>query len=123
MSVIEPNVMMMNEKVVTSQLVMSKILLERLLVRKDSKLVVMQAILQQQTKELEKTERKISDCENIFGFKYLLQLHKIYSTFAWIGVCGISRAKVFIELSDEGNKVRILNCSAWVDLEDPTHQF
>merc|ERR1712013_552251 len=107
MSVIEPNVMMMNEKVVTSQLVMSKILLERLLVRKDSKLVVMQAILQQQTKELEKTERKISDCENIFGFKYLLQLHKIYSTFARIGGCGISRAKdPFPEIERVQGKIR-----------------
>ena len=91
-SVIQPRVMRESDNTM-SALAMSKILLERLLVRKELRLRIMQERLVEQTKKLEETEKKLAEYEKMFGFRKFLILSRLCREVVLFGVRRISGAR------------------------------
>ena len=89
MSVIQPTVIRDSENTMSS-VAMSKVLLERLLLRKELRLRIMQEKLEDQTLKLEEAKKKLAEYEKMFGFKKFLFLSKLFSRIVWFGVRRVS---------------------------------
>ena len=92
MSVIQPTVMRDSENTMSS-LAMSKILLERLLLRKELRIRSIQDKLQDQTQKLEETKKKLAEYEKMLGFRQFQFLSKLCSRVIWFGGRRISGAR------------------------------
>jgi hypothetical protein len=89
MSVIQPTVIKDSENTMSS-VAMSKVLLERLLLRKELRLRIMQEKLEDQTMKLEEAKKKIAEYEKMFGFKKFQFLSKLFSRIIWFSVRRVS---------------------------------
>ena len=78
MSVIQPTVIRDSENT-SSSVAMSKVLLERLLLRKELRLRIMQEKLEDQTLKLEEAKKKLAEYENMCGFKKFQFLSQLFS--------------------------------------------
>ena len=76
LSLIKPTVMRESENMMSS-LAMSKVLLERLLLRKELRLKNMQDKLEDQTQRLEAANKKLEEYEKMIGFKKILFLNNL----------------------------------------------
>ena len=82
---IQPTVMEESKNTIFS-LAMSKVLLERLLLRKELKLKNIQEKLEDQTQRLEAANKKIEEYEKMIGFKKFLSLYKLCSQMVRLSV-------------------------------------
>ena len=89
MRVIQPTVIRDSDYTLSS-VAMSKVLLERLLLRKELRLRIMQEKLEDQTQKLEEANKKLAEYEKMFGFKKFLFLSKLFSRIVWFGVRRVS---------------------------------
>ena len=92
MSVIQPTVIRDSENT-SSSVAMSKVLLERLLLRKELRLRIMQEKLEDQTLKLEEAKKKLAEYENMCGFKKFQFLNQLFSRIIWFGVRRVSGFK------------------------------
>ena len=96
MCVIQPTVIRDSDNTLSS-VAMSKVLLERLLLRKELRLRIMQEKLEDQTQKLEEANKKLAEYEKMFGFKKFLFLSQLFSRIVWFGarrVSGVRRGGV-----------------------------
>ena len=92
MRVIQPTVIRDSENTLSS-VAISKVLLERLLLRKELRLRIMQEKLEDQTQKLEEAKKKLAEYEKLFGFKKFQFLSKLFSRIIWFGVRKVSGAR------------------------------
>ena len=76
LSLIRPTMMLESENTMSS-LAMSKVLLERLLLRKELRLKNMQEKLEDQTQRLEAANKKLEEYEKMVGFKKFIFLNNL----------------------------------------------
>ena len=89
MRVIQPTVIRDSDYTLSS-VAMSKVLLERLLLRKELRLRIMQEKLEDQTQKLEEANKKLAEYEKMFGIKKFKFLSKLFSRIIWFGVKRVS---------------------------------
>ena len=92
MSLLQSTVMRESENTMSS-LAMSKVLLERLLLRKELRLRSIQDRLLDQTQKLEEANKKLARYEKMIGFRQFKFLSKLFSQMIWFGVRRVSGAK------------------------------
>ena len=92
LSLIKPTVMRESENMMSS-LAMSKVLLERLLLRKELRLKNMQDKLEDQTQRLEAANKKLEEYEKMIGFKKFLFLNNLCRQMACFSVRKASGAR------------------------------
>merc|ERR1711970_1057456 len=92
LSLIRPTMMLESENTMSS-LAMSKVLLERLLLRKELRLNNMKEKLEDQAQMLEAAKRKVAEYEKMIGFRKFLFLSKLCSKMVWFGVRRASGAR------------------------------
>ena len=92
MSLLQSAVMRESENTMSS-LAMSKVLLERLLLRKELRLRSIQDRLLDQTQKLEEANKKLAEYEKMIGFRQFKFFSKLFSQMIWFGVRRVSRAK------------------------------
>merc|ERR1712106_1238772 len=76
-----------------SSLAMSKVLLERLLLRKELRLRTFHDRLLDQTQKLEEAKKKLAKYEKVIGFRQFQFLSKLFSQMIGFGVRRVSVAK------------------------------
>ena len=92
MSLLQSAVMRESENTLSS-LAMSKVLLERLLLRKELRLRSIHDRLLDQTQKLEEANKKLAEYEKMIGFRKFKFLSKLFSQMIWFGVRRVSGAK------------------------------
>merc|ERR1719430_2999893 len=92
LSLIRPTMMLESENTMSS-LAMSKVLMERLLLRKELRPKNMQDKLEEQTQRLEAANKKLEEYEKMVGFKKFIFLNNFCRRMVWFSARKASGAR------------------------------